>query len=154
MVATKPRHVCPAAAGAPARVVAIAAADTPYYYGLPIYAEKMVFVIDTSSSMAGLRLVAAKRELSEAIHNLRENTQFAIVVFNGEVGVWQRKLVPANQGNKKAAILFVQSQPARSSTASYDALEMRSRSMPRRSSFCPTANRPAANMSCRPKSSM
>ena len=104
--------------------MAIAATDTPSYYGLPIYAEKLVYVIDTSGSMTGGRLAAAKRELCESIHNLRQNSDFAIVVFNGEVGVWQRHLVPANESNKRAAIAFVQSQMARSSTASFDALEM------------------------------
>ena len=60
-------------------------------------------------------------KLTDAIGNLHEDTQFAIVVFNGEVDVWQRKLVPANEANKEAAIAYVQSQTARSSTASYDA---------------------------------
>jgi len=105
-------------------VVAIAAADTSHYYGLPIYARKLVFVIDTSGSMAGGRLEAAKRELNDAIRGLNEESQFAIVVFNGDVEVWQRKLAIANKGNKEAAMVYVQSQPARSATASYDALEM------------------------------
>jgi hypothetical protein len=74
--------------------------------------------------MAGGRLEAAKRELNDAIRNLNEESQFAIVVFNGDVEVWQRKLAIANKGNKEAAMVYVQSQPARSATASYDALEM------------------------------
>ena len=78
--------------------------------------RKLVFVIDTSGSMTGLTgSSAAKRELSDAIRNLSENTQFAIVVFNGTVDVWQQKLVPANEANKKAAIVYVQSQMARAS---------------------------------------
>jgi hypothetical protein len=104
-------------------VVALAAADTAYYYGLPIYAQRLVFVIDTSGSMAGGRLDAAKRELIDAIRNLHEDSQFAIVVFNSEVEVWQKKLVPANKANKEVAMAYVLSQPARSATASYDALE-------------------------------
>ncbi|HTU26134.1 MAG TPA: VWA domain-containing protein [Pirellulales bacterium] len=105
------------------QVVAFAAADTSYYYGIPIYARKLVFVFDTSSSMAGGRLNAAKRELNDAIRNLHEETQFSLVIFNGDVEPWQRRLVPANKGNKEAAIAFVMAQQARSSTASFDALE-------------------------------
>jgi hypothetical protein len=74
--------------------------------------------------MAGGRLEAAKRELTDAIRNLHEESQFAIVVFNSDVEVWQRRLVPANKGNKELAMAYVLSQPARSATASYDALEM------------------------------
>ncbi|HEV3004293.1 MAG TPA: HEAT repeat domain-containing protein, partial [Pirellulales bacterium] len=33
------------------------------YYGLPIYAARLVFVLDTSGSMSGGRILAAKREL-------------------------------------------------------------------------------------------
>jgi von Willebrand factor type A domain len=105
-------------------VMQVAAADTPYYYGLPIYAQKLVFVLDTSGSMSQFnRLETAKRELSNAIRNLNEDSQFAIIVFNGIVDVWQRKLMVANEVHKKTAITFVQSQAAHADTASYDALE-------------------------------
>jgi VWA domain-containing protein len=108
-----------------ARVVAqIAEPDTAYYYGLPIYAQKLVFVLDTSGSMSQFnRLEAAKRELSDAIRGLNEESQFAIVIFNNSVDVWQHKLVPANALNKRVATAYVQSQMARLNTASYDALE-------------------------------
>ncbi len=102
----------------------IATPETAYYYGLPIYAQKMVFVMDTSGSMAEFnRIGAAKRELCDAINNLSENSQFAIVIFNSNVDVWQRRLMPATAANKKAAAYYVQSQAPRLSTASYDALE-------------------------------
>ena len=102
----------------------IATPETAYYYGLPIYAQKMVFVMDTSGSMSEFnRIGAAKRELCDAINNLSENSQFAIVIFNSNVDVWQRRLMPATPANKKAAMYYVQSQAARLSTASYDALE-------------------------------
>ncbi len=97
--------------------------DTGYYYGLPMFAERLVFVLDTSGSMTGLRIAAAKRELTKAINSLPEHVSFGVVVFNGTVDVWHRQLVPATAQSKKAAVLYVNSQATRSNTASYDALE-------------------------------
>lgn len=93
------------------------------YYGLPLYAQRIVFVLDTSGSMAGLRLEAAKAELHKAIAGLPGTVGFSIVVFNAEVGVWQKQLVPATPEAKQAAHLFVASQPAARDTATYDALQ-------------------------------
>jgi hypothetical protein len=93
-----------------------------YYYGLPLFAERVVFVFDTSGSMAGGRIVAAKRELIKAVSGLPEHVHFGIVVFNGTASAWQRKLVPAGAAMKKAAVTFVEGQAPHSNTASYDAL--------------------------------
>ncbi|MBI3836680.1 MAG: VWA domain-containing protein [Planctomycetia bacterium] len=108
-------------------------AETPYrsvglnssgsYYGLPVFAERLVFVLDTSGSMTGQRIMAAKRELIKAIGNLPERASFGIVVFNSSVSVWQKQLVPATQNAKLAAIAYVGSQDTAANTASYDALE-------------------------------
>lgn len=93
------------------------------YYGLPIYATRAVFVMDTSRSMLGFRLAAAKKELSAAIETLRPNDQFTVLVFDSNVRSWQKKLVPANSTNKKKAIQFVNKQETNLQTASFDALE-------------------------------
>jgi hypothetical protein len=96
---------------------------TPMYYGLPLYAQRIVFVLDTSGSMRGLRLEAAKAELHKALEALPGSVSFSIVIFNSTVGVWQRQLVPATPESKRAAHLFVAAQPATAMTATYDALE-------------------------------
>ncbi|HVU89704.1 MAG TPA: VWA domain-containing protein [Pirellulales bacterium] len=96
---------------------------TSMYYGLSIYAQKLVFIIDISSSMLGPRLDAAKRELLQAIDGLTEETEFSIVAFNSDVHPWQRQLVPANSQMKQAASRWVSQLQANSMTASYDALE-------------------------------
>ncbi len=93
------------------------------YYGLPVFAERLVFVLDTSGSMTGQRIMAAKRELIRAIGNLPERASFGIVVFNSSVSVWQKQLVPATQKAKQVAIAYVSSQGTAANTASYDALE-------------------------------
>ena len=83
----------------------------------------MVFVLDTSGSMSGLRIVAAKCELIKAISHLPEYAHFSVVVFNSNVSVWQRDLVPATGQWKEAAVRYVNSQDTHFNTASYDALE-------------------------------
>lgn len=102
------------------------------YYGLPLYARRLVFVIDTSGSMmeessvgSGVsRLVAAKRELAAAILALKENVSFGIVVFNGAATHWRRDLIEATDTNKKIALLFVDRMGAEGGgTNTYDGLQ-------------------------------
>jgi hypothetical protein len=99
------------------------AAAGPSYYGLAIHARRMVFVIDISGSMEGLRLAAAKRELAQAIDGLPENAAFGIVAFSTKALVWRPNLVPASQNAKQAAKSFVYTLRAGGVTAAYDALE-------------------------------
>ena len=109
-----------------ARTMAVAERVSPgvtMYYGLPIYATRMVFIMDTSRSMLGPRLIAAKRELAAAIDALRPNDQFTVLVFDSNVRMWQKKLVVADAVNKKKAIQFVNKQDTNPLTASFDALE-------------------------------
>lgn len=96
---------------------------TSMYYGMPIYAARLVFVLDTSRSMAGPRIEAAKRELVSAINSLPEGVYFGVLVFNSEVRPWRRQLEPASSENRSKAVTFVQAQGLGRSTASYDALE-------------------------------
>jgi uncharacterized protein YegL len=105
------------------KVVPLAGPDMPYYYGLPIYAQRVVFVMDTSNSMIGPRLAAAKRELIQAIRALPAQSYFAILVFNRDVTAFQKALVPADEAKKLAAISWVQAQNTRFMTVSFDALE-------------------------------
>ena len=102
---------------------AIIAGASGNYYGLPLFAQRLVFVLDTSASMNGARIEAAKRELIRAISGLPEHAYFGIVIFNSTVTPWQRQLVAATDATKKAAIHYVNSQGTHFFTASYDALE-------------------------------
>jgi hypothetical protein len=97
--------------------------EAPRYYGLPLFAQRIVFVLDTSGSMEGPRLPAAQRELINAIGELQESTHFGIVVFNSHVAVWKKELVPATSENRALATEFVAKQRPQFTTASYDALE-------------------------------
>jgi von Willebrand factor type A domain len=96
----------------------------PSYYKVPLTASRILFVMDTSSSMnIGGRIIAAKRELTRAIGELPAEVPFNVVVFNGRATAWRNKLVPANEDNKHQAAYFVAAQGLASGTASYDALE-------------------------------
>ncbi len=95
-----------------------------YYYNLPIYARRVVFVIDTSSSMRGERLLAAQRELISALEGLTENVSFSIVAFDTRARAWQPALVQATPQAKASACEFVARQQASGTTASFDALEL------------------------------
>ena len=88
------------------------------YYGLPVYARRIVFIMDTSRSMNGQRLIAAKRELIAAIDRLQPKDQFTVLVFDNDVRMWQKKLVPAEPTAKKRADLFVTKQDTHPQTAS------------------------------------
>jgi hypothetical protein len=92
------------------------------YYGLPLFAQRIVFVFDTSGSMAGPRLAAGQRELVNAITSLPAEASFGIIVFNSRVDAWQKRLVPATKDNKDAATRFIGGLAAREQTGTYDAL--------------------------------
>jgi hypothetical protein len=93
------------------------------YYGIPICAKRVVFVLDTSGSMRGGKLDAAKVELIRAVKELHKEVFFSIIIFNSNVRIWQQPLVPANDSMKQIAVNVVLEQDARNNTASFDALE-------------------------------
>lgn len=96
------------------------------YYGLPIYASRLVFVLDTSKSMRGLRIQAAKRELISAVNALPEGVYFNILAFDRSVKPWQAKMAIASADNKKKAgywVSMINDLQLGGATASYDALE-------------------------------
>jgi hypothetical protein len=94
----------------------------PSYYGIPLRARRLVFVIDTSGSMRGERLAAAQKELVQAIDNLTAEAQFNILVFDSKLAIWSQKLVTATPDNKKRAASFVNNLIASGNTCTYDAL--------------------------------
>jgi hypothetical protein len=93
------------------------------YYGIPICAKRVVFVLDTSGSMRGVKIEAAQQELIRVIRELPKEVHFSIVAFDSNVRVWQRELVQATEQMKHIAVNVVLEQQAKANTASYDALE-------------------------------
>ncbi len=98
-----------------------------HYYGIPIHAKRLVFVIDCSGSMnkgtyAGTRIGYAKQELSRAIAALPSDAEFTILSFNEHVMPWRAELTVASDENKTKALRFVRRLRTSKSTNSYAAL--------------------------------
>jgi Ca-activated chloride channel family protein len=85
--------------------------------------EGHVFVMDISGSMEGSRLMAAKRELMQAIDSLPKDSAFNIVVFSNQAKIWRQTLVTATPDAKQATRYFIFSLQAGGHTAAYDALD-------------------------------
>ncbi len=100
----------------------------PRFFNLPIYSQRVVFVLDHSKSMLSTlegkpRLEAMQDEFTKVMQRLPEAAAFGMVVFNERVDVWKSALTPANSSSKSAAIQSIYSLQATGKTAVYDALE-------------------------------
>lgn len=101
--------------------------DVPKFYGVPIYAERVVFVIDRSKSMLSsvddvTRLEEAQRELDGAIRKLPDTAWFDVVAYESSWLAWKPALVQATPVNKSDAIRAVNRLEPAGKTACYDAL--------------------------------
>jgi hypothetical protein len=99
----------------------------PRFYNLPVYAQKVLFVIDRSSSMLMVqqgetRMDRARREMERVIVSLPEETEFGIIAFNDFVTAYSPKLVVADDFEKASAVTFAQKLVPAKRTACYDAL--------------------------------
>lgn len=120
------------------------------FFGLPITAARVVFVIDTSGSMVLLdrplshpvtevdlreaaaddpavrelqRLARAKSELAAAIAGLRPDQQFNVIAYSSDVRRWRSSVVAADEAEKASARRFVGDLVASGLTRTRDALE-------------------------------
>ncbi len=117
------------------------------YFGIPIHSRAIVFVLDISNSMLtpfdrqgsvpvgdsknrraashgeNTRLDAARKNLVEVIHGFSSDVQFNIVFFHSRTFLWQKKLTPATESNKKRAELFVMDQKTGLQTLIHDSVE-------------------------------
>ena len=84
--------------------------------------KDVVFVLDTSGSMAGEKMEQARKALSYCINRLGEGDRFNIVSFSTEARSWQESLVAADKDRRKAALEHVKALPPRGGTNINDAL--------------------------------
>lgn len=96
-----------------------AAKTTSGFFGIPVHGTRVVFIVDLSLSMTApmgypnergesqTRLDAARGEVWRAIERFDEATFFNVVVFSNGARAWQKKLVPANEANKKSVRSFL-----------------------------------------------
>ena len=86
----------------------------PMFYDTPVYAKRVVFVIDQSRSMLSsvdgvTRLDEAQRQLEAAIRKLPEDAWFEVLAYDASVTPWQGHLVPATANMRADAIRFAYS---------------------------------------------
>ena len=87
-----------------------------------VIAKDLVFVLDSSGSMAGAKLEQAKKALLFCVANLNDNDRFEVIRFSTEVeGVFD-KLVDASSENQKRAENFIKDLKPTGGTAIDDAL--------------------------------
>jgi Ca-activated chloride channel homolog len=85
--------------------------------------KDVAFVLDTSGSMAGKKLVQAKKALQFCIENLNDEDRFEIVRFSTEVEPLFDTLVEATRSNRDKANDFVKDLKPIGATAIDDALK-------------------------------
>jgi len=83
------------------------------FYGIKIYARRVLFLIDKSGSMAQgdypCRIDGVKAELTRLVDSLDESVQFNLIFFSHLIRHWKgMKLQPADAANKKNAKAFIQ----------------------------------------------
>src|SRR5206468_1508583 len=85
--------------------------------------KDVLFVLDTSGSMAGPKLEQAKKALAFCIENLNDNDHFEILRFSTEVEPLFEKLSEASKENRARAQKFVADLRPIGGTAIDDALK-------------------------------
>ncbi len=86
-------------------------------------AKDVVFVVDTSGSMAGAKLQQAQKALRFCVENLNREDHFEIVRFSTEAEPLFRELVPADSDHRKRANGFIDDFKPIGGTAIADALQ-------------------------------
>ena len=85
--------------------------------------KDVVFVLDTSGSMAGKKLEQAKKAMTFCVENLNDSDRFEIVRFSTESEPLFEKLADASRSNRDKALDFIKGLKPIGGTAIADALE-------------------------------
>ena len=86
--------------------------------------KSIVFVADTSGSMAGEKIEQAKNALRFCVNSLKPVDHFGLITFATEPVAFRDALLPATKENVQAAVEFINKIEARGGTAIYDALTL------------------------------
>ena len=84
--------------------------------------KDVVFVLDTSGSMAGAKMQQARKALEFCVENLNDGDRFEVIRFSTEVESLFNQLVPAGPENRAKATAFIKDLRATGATAIDDAL--------------------------------
>jgi Ca-activated chloride channel homolog len=100
-----------------------------------VVSKDVVFVLDTSGSMAGKKLEQAKKALQFCVENLNSGDRFEIIRFSTEVEPLFDQLVEATQPNRAKAQDFIKDLKPIGATAIDDALRKALELQPGRDAF-------------------
>ena len=82
----------------------------PTYHGFSVYSDRVVFLVDASSSMGWPwrkpvhRIDVARSELASVLRQLTPDTLFNVLVFSDKVASWKKSEVAASPENVAAAV--------------------------------------------------
>ncbi|HEX5136278.1 MAG TPA: HEAT repeat domain-containing protein [Planctomycetota bacterium] len=100
------------------------------FYGVPVDSDRVVFVLDISSSMGGADFGQGTTELERAVKEtlrvvkaLPPSAKANVIVFETEVRRWKKGLTTLSAGARKTLEEFLGEQKPAGSTNLYDALE-------------------------------
>jgi len=94
-------------------------AETEHTQRLP---KDVTFVLDTSGSMKGDKLIQAKNALEFCIESLNPEDRFTVIRFSTDIQRFSPSLVPADRNHISDALDFVDTMVARGGTNIHDAL--------------------------------
>jgi Ca-activated chloride channel family protein len=72
-----------------------------------IIEKNLIFVLDSSGSMSGKKIVQAKEAVRFIVNHLEPGDKFSLVDFDDGVDVFSSRLVPADEENREEALRFV-----------------------------------------------
>jgi Ca-activated chloride channel family protein len=87
-----------------------------------IYAKEAIFVIDTSGSMSGPKIVQAKNALRAFVHGLNPQDAFNIIRFSSDFSYFSPKSVPFIEENLQRADAYIDQLQANGGTEMLPAL--------------------------------
>jgi len=86
--------------------------------------KNVIFVLDTSGSMAGDKIVQAKDALEFVINSLNEEDKFILISFADGVNVHNDRLITVNGENRKKALDYIEGLSADGGTNINEALRI------------------------------
>ena len=91
------------------------------FYGLPIYSDRLCFVVDTSYSMKGDRIANLREQLTMSVESLDKSVFFNLVDFGGKINIYYEGDLCQD---KKGLIDYVAAMPLSGGTRSFDSMEI------------------------------
>lgn len=104
---------------------------TSQFFGLELYSDRVVFVLDRSGSMqeplgaeGRTRYETALAELRGCLYGLGEDVRFNVVVFHSEASAWRTKLALATKRAQQEALQWLEGQAPGGGTDLQSGLEL------------------------------